>query len=352
LDTVTLNVSRADLFKTINAFREFPGLNNSYPASLGQLYDWLIAPLKDRIQTPTVGIIPHGLLHYLPFAALTNQARYLNDDYVLFTLPSASVLRFIQEKRKPEPQTVLVLGNPATDLPDLEFAEQEAESIAGLYNTRVLVGDKATESAFRSQTRQAGILHLAAHGEYNPNHPHFSTVYLASDSQNDGRLEVHEIYSLDLTTATDLVVLSACQTDVGAVSVGDEVVGLNRAFIYAGTPTVIASLWNVDDAATALLMERFYTHLRSGMGKAEALRQAQIDVREQYPHPYYWAAFVLTGDPGEVTRPGIISDAAPTAETTPDQSGGWRCAGMGLPLALSILAIHWKRTLNTGRTDL
>jgi CHAT domain-containing protein len=97
-DTATIDVSRDELAKTISAFRDFPGLNNPYPASLGQLYDWLIAPLKDRIQTPAVGIIPHGLLHYLPFAALTHQAQYLDDDYVLFTLPSASV-RIIQDKR-------------------------------------------------------------------------------------------------------------------------------------------------------------------------------------------------------------------------------------------------------------
>ena len=73
-------------------------------------------------------------------------------------------------------------------------------------------------------------------------------------------------------------------------------VSLNRAFLYAGTPSVMASLWSVDDKVTGLLMERFYTHLRSGMSKAEALRQAQMDVRAEYPHPYYWAAFVLTGD--------------------------------------------------------
>ena len=123
----------------------------------------------------------------------------------------------------------------------------------------------------------------------------------AGDDKNDGRLEVHEIYGLDLTGATDLVVLSACQTQVGEASGGDEVVALNRAFLYAGTPTVIASLWNVDDKATALFMERFYTHLREGKGKAEALRQAQLDLRTDYPHPYYWAGFTLVGDMGHIT---------------------------------------------------
>jgi hypothetical protein len=96
------------------------------------------------------------------------------------------------------------------------------------------------------------------------------------------------------------VVLSACQTNLGDLSEGDELVGLTRAFIFAGTPSVIASLWSVEDESTALLMERFYTHLREGAGKAEALRQAQIEVRDQDPNPYYWAAFVLSGDGGKV----------------------------------------------------
>jgi hypothetical protein len=112
------------------------------------------------------------------------------------------------------------------------------------------------------------------------------------------------------------VVLSACQTNVGAVSAGDEVVGLTRAFLFAGTPTVISSLWNVDDKATTVLMERFYTHLRAGMGKAQALQQAQRDVRAQYPHPYYWASFVLTGSAGTSVE---VQATPPNATTTPMQ---------------------------------
>ncbi len=95
--------------------------------------------------------------------------------------------------------------------------------------------------------------------------------------------------------------LSACNTKIGELSRGDEIVGLNRALLYAGTPTVIASLWNVDDAATGLLMQKFYTYLKEGMGKAEALQKARRELRQEYreySHPYFWAAFSLTGDPG------------------------------------------------------
>jgi CHAT domain-containing protein len=137
---------------------------------------------------------------------------------------------------------------------------------------------------------------------------------LAPDTRNDGNLEVHEIYGLDLARA-DLVVLSACQTQLGAQSAGDDVVGLNRAFIYAGAPTVVASLWTVDDEATGSFMTAFYKHLRQGQGKAAALRQAQLETRERYPHPYYWAAFVLTGDPGRSApeQPPLLLWSAGTA---------------------------------------
>jgi CHAT domain-containing protein len=295
------SVTQETLTKTIEAFRRFATLKNPHPLNLQQLHEWLIAPVKPYLTTSKLAIVPHGVLHYLPFAALSDGKRYLSDDYTLVTLPSASVLRFLPEKRKPSTGTLLALGNPTTTepLPALHYAEQEVKTIAQLYGMQALVGAAATETAVFSQAGSAGILHIAAHGKYNRHNPLFSTLYLAPDDQHDGRLEVHDIYGLDLTSATNLVVLSACQTQMGFLSKGDEVVSLNRAFLYAGTPSVMASLWSVDDKVTGLLMERFYTHLRSGMTKAEALRQAQMDVRAEYPHPYYWAAFVLTGDGGK-----------------------------------------------------
>jgi CHAT domain-containing protein/Tfp pilus assembly protein PilF len=318
-EAVALDVSREDLARTIDRFRveDFaaPSESDPRPSNLQQLHTWLIAPLQPYLSTPMLGIVPHGVLHYLPFAALTDGERYLSDDFVLFTLPSASTLRFLKEKRKPEDDTLLALGNPtiAEPLPALRFAEGEVKAIADLYGTQPLLGEEATESAVWSGAGGARLLHLAAHGEYNPFNPLFSAIHLASNDEHDGRLEVHEVYGLDLTAATDLVVLSACQTQIGELSAGDEIVGLNRAFLYAGTPSVVASLWSVDDEATALLMQRFYTHLRAGTGKAEALRQAQLEVRAEYPHPYYWAAFVLTGDPGDVTGEIIAEEATPTA---------------------------------------
>jgi CHAT domain-containing protein len=121
---------------------------------------------------------------------------------------------------------------------------------------------------------------------------------LQPDESEDGRLETHEVFNLDLPQ-TDLVVLSACETHLGELSSGDELVGLERAFLRAGSPSLLTTLWPVDDEATAELMEQFYTHLRAGVPKAEALRLAQMETRKEHPEPYYWAGFVLVGDYGE-----------------------------------------------------
>src|SRR5262249_20841329 len=153
------------------------------------------------------------------------------------------------------------------------------------------------ESQVYTQAEQIGILHLAAHGVYDPYNTLYTRIELAADKTNDGNLEVHEIFGLDLKQA-NLVVLSACDTSQGELTNGDELVGLARAFLYAGAPAVVTTLWPIDDAATGVLMESFYRNLRSGMTNAEALRAAQLEVlvQDKWNTPYYWAAFNLTGD--------------------------------------------------------
>ena len=121
-------------------------------------------------------------------------------------------------------------------------------------------------------------------------------------------MELHQIYGLDLRN-TNLVVLSGCESLLGRRSRGDDIVGLNRAFIYAGASSVIASLWSVDDEATQELMTAFYRYLKQGLTKAASLRAAQKDLRVKYPNPYYWAAFVLTGDPGTRDNSGLAANS-------------------------------------------
>jgi CHAT domain-containing protein len=286
--------------------------DNPHPLPLRELYQAIVAPLADKLKTTHVAIIPHQSLHYVPFAALTDGEHYFGQQYLLTVLPSASVLPFLAQNAANVNSTInptaLIFGNPQTDLPALPAAEAEAGAVGALFQTTVYTGAAASEAQLRTSIQHANIVHLAAHGNYNIANPLYSAIALASSEEQDGLLETREIFGLPLQ-GNSLVVLSACETTVNdlakenrvALSRGDELVSLTRAFFFAGTPTVISSLWSVDDAATEKLMVSFYTHwLQDGMSKAEALQAAQADVRAdlRWASPFYWAGFVLNGHPG------------------------------------------------------
>ncbi|HVF59366.1 MAG TPA: CHAT domain-containing protein [Thermoanaerobaculia bacterium] len=267
------------------------------------LYQGLFAPLVPCIRHRRLLIVPHGPLHYVPFAALREKAsgRYLIEDYTLAYAPSTSVLPFLRRETAIAGRA-LVLGAPAVRdrrLGQLPAAREEAAAVARLFGTEPLLDREARESRLYELGGGVDLLHVAAHGLYEAKSPLFSRLALAPGDGHDGNLEVHEIFAgLDLD-GVDLVVLSACRTAEGEPSGGDEITGLTRAFLYAGTPAVISTLWDIDDAASALLMEEFYRRLLEGVPVAEALQQAQISLRHhpRYEAPFFWAAFSLTGDP-------------------------------------------------------
>lgn len=271
-------------------------------ATAEEAFEKLMAPLLKNIAHRKLVIVPHGVLHYVPFAALRNPktGRYLVEDYTITYAPSASALRFLREKESPVEGRALVLGDPASPLPSLRKlpgAKREASTVAEKLGTTAQNGSAACESLLYELDGKVDLVHLAAHGIYDPLNPIFSRIALADDAQSDGSLTVHEILSkLDLR-GVNLVVLSACSTAVGARSGGDEIVGLTRALLYAGTPGVLSTLWNIDDTASAALMNEFYERLVAGAPAAEALRDAQRTAIEHGGDPRYWAAFTLHGDP-------------------------------------------------------
>lgn len=190
---------------------------------------------------------------------------------------------------------MLALGNP--DLGDSQFdlpgTQQEVRAISRVVpGSVVALRQQATESLLKEYADQVPVLHIASHGEFNPKAPLQSRLLLVGDAKNDGNLTVSELY--DMKINADLVTLSACQTGLGDIQSGDDVIGLTRGFMFAGAANIIASLWVVDDEATARLMTDLYNNLRHE-DKQQSLRDAQRDVRQHYPHPYYWAAFQLTG---------------------------------------------------------
>jgi CHAT domain-containing protein len=173
----------------------------------------------------------------------------------------------------------------------------DATAGARLLHTTPHLGADAREELLHDLRGKIDLVHLAAHGVYEPANPLFSRIALASGGTDEGNLTVQDILSSVDLTGVNLVVLSACQSAVGARTGGDEVMGLTRALLYAGTPGVISTLWNIDDAASAGLMNEFYRRFTAGESAAEALRHAQLAVKEHYADPKYWAAFTLTGDP-------------------------------------------------------
>jgi CHAT domain-containing protein len=291
LASVHVPLRRGQLQSKVSSFRQSIQQfeqKDKFKQQSEELYKTLIQPALAHVRAKELLVIPHDVLHYLPFQALLSpQGKYLIEDYPINYLSSASLMQFTQEKRKAKGELssvlaqggkVLTFGNPDLNDPNrsLQFAEIEAKEIKALYpQSTIYLEKEATEEKAKSLSSQNDIIHFASHAELSEDDPLASAILLAKSDKEDGRLEVREIFGMDLKAS--LVVLSACETGLGKLSSGDELVGLTRAFIYAGTPSVVASLWNVDDSSTAQLMASFYKNLKT-MTKVEALRQAQLQL--------------------------------------------------------------------------
>jgi CHAT domain-containing protein len=278
----------------------------AWRAPLIRLRRQLIAPIEVTGLLQDKGrllIVPHRELHYLPFAALVEAGaggRFLTQQYEIGYVSSAAVwLKLLARAPSPGGVGVLALAPATRALPG---TTAEVAAIARMYggDATVLTGDRATRRALADAAPGRSIIHLATLGVLNKHNPLFSFVDLAASKDSDGRLEVHDVAALNLQAS--LVVLSACQTAVGSgrvsdVPPGDDWVGLVQAFQSAGAARVLATLWPVDDPATAQLIEQFYGELRAGKTEAQALATAQrnaISNPASRP-PFYWAGFVLDG---------------------------------------------------------
>ncbi|MGI0491533.1 CHAT domain-containing protein [Alkalinema pantanalense CENA528] len=273
---------------------------------LQRLYQALVAPISADLPTDPsqrVTFLPQGELFFVPFPALKDeQGRYLIEKHTLSTAPSIQTLQLTREQAKKAQVkgTPLVVGDPkmpifeGAPLTNLPGARQEAIAIAKLLNTQPLIGEQATKSTVLNQMKSASIIHLATHGLLNQNKDKVpGAIALAPSGSDNGFLTSSEIFDLKLTA--HLAVLSACDTGRGDIK-GDGVIGLSRSLIAAGVPSVVVSLWAVNDNSTSVFMDHFYRHLTTNPNKAQALRQAMLDTMKQYPKPRDWAAFTLVGE--------------------------------------------------------
>ncbi len=269
------------------------------------LYGYLVKPVESLLfGRYTIGIIPNGRLHYIPFQILgkakEGQFDLLVDRYSIYHLNSLGAIEIAAGSSRSEFDgglRILAFGNADGSLP---LAEQEVEMLERIIpGTRVYVGKQATKKRLMDEAPGHNVLHFATHAVLDERNVTNSHVQLApTTGSDDGRLTLEEIWGLDLG-GCDLVTLSACETAIGEVSAGDEIVTTAKAFLYARARSVVASLWQVDDLATTIIMGDFYRNLKT-KSKAEALRQAQLSARNnpKYANPFYWSPFILIGAPG------------------------------------------------------
>ena len=281
---------RIQLGKLDSGFEPTPklrGLNQQTTVTLlGRLHEALIAPFRDQLDGRHLVIAPHGFLHTLPFHALRDGDDYLVDEFSVSYAPSGTVLHLCSVREAKPGHGALVMGVPDEKAP---LIEEEARAVANILpDSTLLLGDRASHENLVRYGEDRRVIHIATHGLLRRDNPMFSAIRLGSS-----RLSVFDLYKLKLRA--DLVVLSGCSTGLSSVRGSDELVGLTRGLLYAGARAVLVSLWDVNDDSTCRFMTTFYGYLLKSLSPAAALRQAQCELREQFPHPYHWAPFILVG---------------------------------------------------------
>ncbi len=314
LEVAETNISKNRIEKLISSIIRKTSEWNREAAQ--DLYEILISPILEFIQERRrLCIIPDGKLNFLPFQALISPdtGRYLIEDYSIYYTPSLTTLNIVRSIGNYGTGTLLGFGDPdfsgdeqqkrgwrdrLMPLTPLPATRSELEGIQSVYESRaqILMQEEATKTRFMEMAGDYGILHFATHAFTDEEFPMYSAIALSQENGVFGFLEARDIIRMELNA--DLVVLSACKTAAGKYVAGEGMLGLTRAFFTAGVPTVVASLWNVDDKSTKELMIRFHRSFHQRERSASALREAQLSLLNdpEYSDPYYWAPFILIGD--------------------------------------------------------
>jgi CHAT domain-containing protein len=335
----------------------------AYTRTAHQLHQIVFAPVAKMLTTQRLLIIPDGALHTVNFEALLDAActpadfrsHLLLQRYAIAYLLSATTAVQFADLTRERTKGVLAIAPGFTDdlkqdylarvqdstLVDRQFlglvrqpfAMSTAEGLGGSLSARVMVGGDASEKGFRSAANEYGILHLGTHAEMNASSPMYSRLVLSKDGSGvdadaDGYLHAYEIYELDLRA--QLAVLTACETGIGKDVDGEGVRSLGYSFAYAGCPSLVMSLWSIDEKASSEIIARFYAHLADGMPKHEALRQAKLEhlasAKDELALPYYWAGMVLVGD------------VSPVEVGTPWMTYLWWAVGATIAIAVLLIA--------------
>jgi CHAT domain-containing protein len=295
----SIPIKREDLNEAVETFRNSVVRGRRAAiANADKLGAALLGPLKLGAGERLI-IVPHGPLHYLPFQALRLDGRYVIETHPVSVAPSMSIAVQLA-RRSPQVDGVLTaFGNPRIeDKYDLPGAEAEVKQLAKVFpRNSVYMGAAATKTQFREVASRAPLLHVAAHAEADQVDPLYSRILLANENGKHNFLEAQEILGLPMQ-GNALVTLSACESGLGRIEKGDEVLGFTRSFLSAGTSTLIASLWPVSDDATEILMSTLYAELAKGRDIQQAMQAGQLAVLKdpRMSHPFFWAPFNLIGN--------------------------------------------------------
>jgi CHAT domain-containing protein/tetratricopeptide (TPR) repeat protein len=254
---------------------------------LKDLYGKLISPLEELLEGQHLVVVPHGLLHRLPFQALYDGHRYLIDRFSISYAPSATIYSLCRDRPVNDHGGALVMGIPDAAAP---LILDEATAVAGIIpKAELLLSGEVTMAALKEKGSRCRLIHIATHGYHRQDSPMFSGIRLG-----DSILSLYDLYRFNLPA--ELITLSGCATGVSTVAGGDELLGLVRGLIRAGARAALLTLWDVQDRSTLEFMTSFYRHFTANANKAAALQKAVQTIREHYPHPYYWAPFGLVGN--------------------------------------------------------
>lgn len=293
-----IKINKEDISRTVLALNvAIASKNKKQSEAISEkVYEIFLKPVIPFVSGDWIGFIPHGPLHYLPFAAMSYKGQYLVGGFSIFYLPGAGLLKYEMKKQPSLGRKVLALGNPDLGLKqlDLPYAELEVGNIKKIIpRTNILLRAEATKNKAVEMLGNYDIVHFATRGVLRADFPMNSGLELAAEGQSDGRLTTAEIFRLRFKGR--LIVMSGCRTVQEHAASGTEIMGLNRAFLYAGSPSVITTLWNTEDRSTAVFMEIFYKSLKKNESVADSLKESQVEMIHRGYAPYYWAAFILTG---------------------------------------------------------
>ena len=253
---------------------------------LAELYKELFDPVAEFIHTKHLVVVPHGNLHYLPFHALYTGDEFLLDLHDISYAPSATVFTLCHRPYEGTPAGSAIFGIPDEKAPLILDEVNAVHRI--LPDSELYLGAAATHEKLIEKGIDSRVLHVATHGSFRPDNPMFSGIALG-----DGYLHLYELYQMRLNA--ELLAFSGCATGLNVISAGDELLGLVRGALYAGARSLLLTLWDVNDTSTHKFMTAFYRRFQAGENKATAAAEAAKEIREEYPHPYYWAPFTIVG---------------------------------------------------------